>query len=232
MDKDRDGRERRDAQSVARALWAGSGVLAVVLFACGLLFGDLLGSSNFPPLNATYARVRSYFLGNPNEVRALSFFHLLAAMALLCFTSYLYGWLRRGSERSSGLALAGGATAAVFLLLSALAYRTLAEPSVARDPGLAHALVVFSYLAGGPAFAVPFALPIAVMARSALRGGTPLPRWTGWLGTAAAAVSVLSAAVMLGPMDNSSALYGILLLAAVLGLIWTVLVSGWLARTA
>lgn len=49
-------------------LWAASGVLTVVLFACGLLFGDVLGTNDFPPLDATASRVRSYFLENASEV--------------------------------------------------------------------------------------------------------------------------------------------------------------------
>ena len=69
----------------AERLWAASGAMAVVLFACGLLFGDLLGSSNYPPLNATLQRLRDYFLHNAPEVRALSFFHALSALALLSF---------------------------------------------------------------------------------------------------------------------------------------------------
>ena len=53
-----------------------------MLFACGLLFGDILGTSNFPALDATASEVRAYFLENASEVRALSFFHVLSAIAL------------------------------------------------------------------------------------------------------------------------------------------------------
>ena len=116
-------------------------------------------------------------------------------------------------------ALAGGMTAAGFLLLSALAYRTLAEPAVRSDPALLHALVVMSYLAGGPAIAIPLALSIAAGATLALRG-VLLPRWVGWLGCAAAALCFTSAATFLGPMNNSSATYAILLLAAITGFLW------------
>ena len=221
--------------SKLRRTWAASGALALVLFFCGLLFADLLGSSNYPPLNASYARVRSYFLGDASQVRALAFFHVLAALALMSFAAYLYGWLEReadpGSARLAPLALVGGATAAAFLLLSALVYRALAEPSVLNDPSLTHALVVLSYLAGGPAIAVPLALPIGAGAAAAFRGGG-LQRWTGWLGVVAAAVSLGSAATLLGPMNNSSALYGLLLLAAILGFAWIFLTSVLLAMRA
>ena len=74
---------RAEAMSArVEAVWAASGAFAVGLFACGLLFGDLLGTTNFPALNATPSELREYFLRNVSEVRALSFFHLLAAAAL------------------------------------------------------------------------------------------------------------------------------------------------------
>src|SRR6516165_2118753 len=96
-------------------LWAASGVLTVVLFACGLLFGDILGTSNFPALDASASDVRAYFLQNASEVRALSFFHVLSAIALVTFAAYIYAYLRRASTAPPGLAalaLAGGAVAA------------------------------------------------------------------------------------------------------------------------
>jgi hypothetical protein len=212
--------------------WAASGAATVVLFACGLLFGDLLGSSNYPPLNASAGRLRAYFLGNGSEVRALSFFHVLAALALLCFAAYLHQLLRSAAEpraqRLDALALAGGVAAAMSLLASALVYRTLAEPSVARDPALAHALVVISYLTGGPAIAVALALPIGIVS-AATRGTLLLPGWTVVLGLAATVVSLLSAVSLLGPMNNSSLTYAVLLIAAVLAFAWTFSVSVVLA---
>jgi len=162
-------------------VWASTGALAVVLFGCGLLFGDLLGSSNYPQLNAPHGEVQAYFLQNGSEVRALAFFHVLSALALLCFAAYLRAWLKQADEpagRLAAVAPASGATSAAFLLLSALIYRTLAEPAVARDPALTHALVVLSYLAGGPGIAVPLALLILAGSVTALRRA-PLPAWTG-----------------------------------------------------
>jgi hypothetical protein len=221
---------RREVAVVAhvRRLWAASGALSVVLFGCGLVFGDLLGSSNFPPLNASHARLSTYFLQNAGDVRALALFHVLSALAMLCFAAYLYWWLgsvERSAHRLPGIALAGGASAATFLLLSALLYRTLAEPAVVSDPALAHALLVLSYLAGGAAVAVPLALPIGAVAVAALRSPTGLPRWSGWLGLAATAASLASALTLLGPMNNSSALYALLLLAAILTFAWLLATS-------
>jgi hypothetical protein len=202
-----------------RRAWAWTGALTVLLFAAGLLFGDLLGTDNFPPLDATGAELREYFTENDIEVRALSFFHTLSAVALLAFSAYIATLL------DSRLALAGGVTAAAFLLLSAVCYRVLAEPETANDAALAHAMLVASYLAGGPAISVPLALLIAATIR---RAG--LPRGVDLLGVVTAAVCLLAALGMLGPANNTSAIYGILLLAAVLGFAWLVLASLFLAR--
>src|SRR5580698_6234611 len=82
------------SDSRVNAAWAATGALAVVLFGCGLLFADLLGTTHYPALNASSLQLRQYFTRNVSEVRALSFFHLLAAVALAAFASYLYSTLR------------------------------------------------------------------------------------------------------------------------------------------
>jgi hypothetical protein len=198
------------------AAWAVSGALTVALFASGLLFGDLIATTNFPALNATPPQLREYFLRNVSEVRALSFFHLLAATALAAFASYLYATLRAAGARVAALALAGGVMGAAFLALSALCYRALAERSVASDPALAHALVA---LAAG-AFA------------AAIRGDRTFPGWLWWLSIVAVVLGAASAIAMLGPTDNSSFVYGVLLLAAVVLFAWLVASSLVLVRRA
>jgi hypothetical protein len=205
-----------------------SGAATVVLFAVGLVFGDLVGTANYPALNASAPRLRRYFLENHSEVRALSFFHVLAAIALLAFSAFLCDRLRSRTSGLGTLALLGGLCAAVFLLLSALCYRALTEPNVARDPSLAHALVVLSYLAGGPGISVPLVLPAGAVA-AASRRNRLLPPWIGWLSLVAAIFGAASASTMLGPANNSSASYGVLLLAALLMFAWLSVTSAALA---
>jgi hypothetical protein len=211
-------------------VWAASGAISVALFACGLVFGDLLAADNYPALDASAAELRRYFLDNTAEARALGFFHVLSGLALLCFAAYLGAVISRLDRGLGALAAVGGAVAAAFLLASALLYRTLTEPAVARDPALTHALLVLSYLVGGPAISVPLALPIGAGAALALRRAL-LPRWSGWLGAAAAVVSIASAITLLGPANNTSVVYGVLLLAALLGFVWIVAASLALACT-
>lgn len=201
------------------AAWAATGALTVVLFGCGLLFGDLLGTTNYPALNASSVQLRQYFTRNASEVRALSLFHLLAAAALAAFASYLFPTLRPAGMRLAALALAGGIIGAAFLALSALCYRVLAERSVAGDPALAHGLLVLSYLAGGPAIGVPLALTAGAFA-AAIRRERTLPGWLWWLSTVAAVLGVATVTTLLGPTNNSSAAYGLLLLGAVALFAW------------
>lgn len=113
-------------------LWAASGVLTVVLFACGRLFGDVLGTTNFPPLDAS---------------------------------------------------------------------------------------------------ALPLVLMVGVVAAETLRERI-LARWTGWLGVVAALCGAACASTLLGPTNNHSAEYGILLLGASLMFAWLVVTSiAFVART-
>jgi hypothetical protein len=205
--------------SRVEAAWAATGAFAVVLFGCGLLFGDLLGTTHYPALNASSLQLRQYFTRDVSEVRALSFFHLLAAVALAAFASYLYSTLRAAGMRSAALALTGGIIGATFLALSALIYRVLAERSVAGDPALTHGLLVLSYLAGGPAIGVPLALTAGEFA-AVIRRERRLPTWLWWLSTAAAVLGVATVTTLLGPTNNSSAAYGVLLLGAVALFAW------------
>lgn len=108
---------------------------------------------------------------------------------LLCLPAHD---LRRNERERSGLpslAFAGGVAAAAFLLLSAVSCRVLSEPVVAQDAALAHAMLVASSLAGGPAISpgVPHR-----RRRPDPLNGSPLPRWIGRLGNAAVAMSVAS----------------------------------------
>ncbi|MFZ0216652.1 MAG: hypothetical protein WAM30_12025, partial [Candidatus Dormiibacterota bacterium] len=120
--------------------------------------------------------------------------------------------------RAIGVAV-GGALAAAFLLLSAVCYRVLAEPSIVAGHAVGNVLLVLSYLFRGPALAGPLALLEFSAGSLALRA-VLLPRWLGWLGIVAGASSLLSTLYLLVPFDNRSVLYAILLLAAVLGFLW------------
>jgi hypothetical protein len=193
---------------------------------CGLFFADVI-APGYPALDDPSTEVGRYFVENDQEVRALAFFHVLAAVALVFFAAYVRTFMRGVEPTAEGLptlAFASGVIAATFLLLSALFFRTLAEPAVAGDDAAQHAVLVLSYLAGGPAITVPLAVLIGACSLMALRRGA-LPGWIGWFGAAGAAACLVSAAMLLGPAKNTAPLFSVLLLAAGLGFLWIVVAS-------
>jgi hypothetical protein len=209
--------------------WAGSGVATVALFVLGLVFADLLASPGFPAYDASLHRINAFFSDDRAEAIGISVCHAFSAVALLVFVAHVHELLRRretAETRLATLALAGGIAASVFLLLSALLYWTLTRVEVAREPGVAQAVLVLSYLAGGQGLALSFAAFIGATSVVILRTRA-LPRWIGRLGAVTAAVCLLSVAWLV--WDPA---FGLLLLAAALGFLWLFATSIALMRTA
>jgi drug/metabolite transporter (DMT)-like permease len=72
---------------------------------------------------------------------------------------------------------------------------------------------------------------VGVVAAAALREQI-LARWTGWLGVLAAVCGAACASTFLGPTNNHSVTYAVLLLAAVLMFAWLLVTSiALVART-
>jgi len=72
---------------------------------------------------------------------------------------------------------------------------------------------------------------VSVAAAAALRGQL-LARWTGWLGVLTAVCGVACTSILLGPTNNYSARYGVLLLGAVLMFAWLIVTGiALIART-
>jgi hypothetical protein len=188
-----------------------AGALFAACFAAGIVFADLIASRAFydlwPEGLASFARIEAYILANRAQLRALSFFHGLVALALLVFGAAL-GTLSRGHDVPSHrllvrTALAGSIVAATMLLLSATAFWTITEPALADDASLARALLLLAYVAGGPALVAPLAVTIA--AASLLgRAEQMLPPWIAVAGLATAAIALLSLATLLGSAQARS----------------------------
>jgi hypothetical protein len=180
---------------------AGTGLAFVALFGAGLISADLLASPAFYEVDASGGRIDAFFVDNRPEAVALCVCHALAAIALLAFGGHVGGVLRRYSGHADGLAavaLAGATVAAAFLLLSALLFWTLTRPQVAQgDPGTAEALLVLSYLAGGPGVALPLAPFLAATSLAGLRARL-LPRSLSRAGLAASVLCLASVAGFAG----------------------------------
>lgn len=200
-----------------RTLSAASGIACVGLFAAGLVFADLVASPGFPAFDASASRINEFFGDNRAEALALSICHCFAARALLLFAAHLRSVLLehgRGHDEAAALAFAGGVIAASFLLLSALLYWTLTRSEVTTAAGTAEAILLVSYMAGGPAILLPAVPLLAATSRVGAREGW-LPGWLVWLGLAGALISLISPLGLL--WDDA---FAVLLLAAFLLFLW------------
>jgi hypothetical protein len=199
------------APTPAERLASAAGALFTASFAVGLVFADLIASPAFyevwPEGLDAFTQVEAYVAANRGELRALSFFHALAAIALLAFAAALPSLARDRQPVAHGLlahaALAGSVVAATMLLLSAAAFWTLTEPTLAGDPSLARTLLLLAYLTGGPVFVAPFALTIAAASLLGSREQT-LPPWITRPGLATAAITILPLATLLGSARSRS----------------------------
>jgi hypothetical protein len=203
-----------------RRAGAWSGAAAVALFALGLLFADVIASPSYPAIDASGVAARSWFADNAADARWLGFWHGLAALALIVFVSRLHGHTRgprRPIVRTTGLA--GGFIAASFLLLSAFLYVLGADPIV-KNPSVFRAVLLLSWLCGGPGVLVPLGVMIA-----STTGDRDLPRWLRRAGLFAAVLGVASLSVVLVAPSDTSVLFGVLLAAAITGLAWMLTAS-------
>jgi hypothetical protein len=200
-----------DGPASAERLALAGGALFAACFAAGLVLADVVASPPFyevwPEGLDSFAQVEAYIAANRSELRALSFFHALAAIALLAFAAALASLAHDRQPVARGplarAALAGGVVAATMLLLSASAFWTLTEPTLAGDASLARALLLLAYLTGGPVFVAPLALTIAAASLLGSRNQT-LPAWITRPGLATAAIALLPLATLLGSARSRS----------------------------
>jgi hypothetical protein len=207
-----------------RRAGAWSGAAAVGLFVLGLLFADVFASPAYPAIDAGGVVARGWFADNAGDARALAFCHGLAAVALIVFAARIHGHTRgprRPIVRTAGLA--GGFTAAAFLLLSALLYVVGADPDL-HNPSVFRVVLLLSWLCGGPGVVVPLGVMIG-----AAYPARDLPRWLRRAGAFAALLGVASLSVVLVAPTDSSVLFGVFLAAAILGLAWVLAASAVLS---
>jgi hypothetical protein len=195
------GREPAPAERLATA----GGALFALCFAAGIVSADLIATPAFyevwPEGLDSFAQVQAYVAANRGELRALSFFHALAAIALLAFGAALASLSRDRQPVDRRLlapaALAGSVVAATMLLLSASAFWTVTETTLAGEASLARTLLLLAYLTGGPVFVAPLTLTIAAASLLGRREQT-LPAWITRPGLATAAIALLPLTTLLG----------------------------------
>jgi hypothetical protein len=168
-------------------------VYTAVFLASLVLTGLLTAGEHFPSPFAPSASSFDFFSRHPLAVRWSAFLQLGAAVPLGLFTATVASRLHFLGVRAAGatIALFGGIAAAVFLALSAVVQWTLSWPDVLAAAGVARALQLMAFAAGGPAHVMALGI---LLAGVSVTGGLHrlLPRWMMVAGLVLAAVAELS----------------------------------------
>jgi len=134
-----------------------------------------------------------WFTGHPAAALLAAFLLFCSAVPLGIFAATASSRLQFLGMKVAGIqiALFGGIAASIALGTSGFAAWTLAQPGIPGSGGVAHALHLFAFAAGGPGFVVPFGLLVAgISVVAGLQGFAP--RWVMVAGLAVASISELS----------------------------------------
>ncbi|MBL7493036.1 DUF4386 domain-containing protein [Frankia sp. AgB1.9] len=206
---------------------SGPPLLAPVLAFTGLTIAYVVANRSTPHPDASGLEVLHYAGLHGTTIKVGAFLLFASAVPLAVTAAVLYRRLRALGITAPGSAitLVGGVLASCTLTLSALFGWAGGRLPATADPALARALADLGFLAGGPGYAVMFALLIAGVSVTGLLAGL-LPRAATWIGLLLAAVGMVSSLTLLGSG------FGYLLPAVRFGgLIWLVAAAALLPRT-
>lgn len=180
------------------------GVVAIVfmiLFLAGLVPVTLLVSdTHFPAPFQPPDEIVGYFREHSTRVALCAFLQFGAAIPLGIYTATMTSRLRFLGIRVAGvdIALFGGFTASMLMLVSALTQWTMSRPGLAADGLLVQALYHFMFATGGPGYSVALGLLCAGISVPMLIMRL-VPRWISILGLVLAGIGELSALSLVVP---------------------------------
>jgi hypothetical protein len=176
-------------------------IVFVVLFCTGLYFvTSFNGLPYFPPPSAPSADIEHYFLVRGPQALMCAFFQFGSAIAAGIFTAAATSRLQFLGVRAAGIDIArfGGWMTAIMIAISASLQWAMAQPAVARDPGVIEGLYFSAFATGGVGFSVPFGLLMAGILVPCYFTRL-LPRWFVIVGFAIALCGELSWLEMMYP---------------------------------
>ena len=166
----------------------------ILLFAAGLASAAVLrhGATFVSPFSQAET-LRSYFAQSPTAVSVSSFFLFGSAVPLGIFAVTAVSRLLYLGVRAAGtnIALLGGLTATIALLLSGIVGWLLSVPEVLASAPVLKAVDYLNFLLGGAAYAVGFGLLAAGVSVTSYFSKL-LPRWIAVLGMLVALAGELS----------------------------------------
>jgi hypothetical protein len=168
--------------------------LHILVFVAGLVAAAMLrhGALYVTPF-ASAEDLRSFFAKNPTAVRVSNFFLFGSAVPFGIFAVTIVSRLRYMGVRAAGtnIALLGGLTATLALLLSGVTAWVLSVPEVSASAQVVKAVDFLSFLLGGVVFAVGFGLLAAGVSVTSYFMRL-FPRWLVTLGMVIAITGELS----------------------------------------
>ncbi|MFJ4920988.1 DUF4386 domain-containing protein [Streptomyces sp. NPDC088725] len=211
----------------ARRPQSGPPLLAPVLAFAVLTVVSVVVNRSTPHPDASGLAVLHHARTHGTEIKAGAFLLFGSAVPLAVTAAVLYRRLRALGITAPGSAitLVGGVLAAAALTFSAMFAWAGGRLPADSGPALARVLADLSFLSGGPAYAVMFALLIAGISVSGLLTGL-LPRAVTWTGLVLAAAGMLSTLTLL-----ASGFSYLLPVARFGGVVWLVFVAALLPRT-
>jgi hypothetical protein len=169
-------------------------ILHILVFVAGLVAAAMLrhGALYVTPF-ASAEDLRSFFAKNPTAVRVSNFFLFGSAVPFGIFAVTIVSRLRYMGVRAAGtnIALLGGLTATLALLLSGVTAWVLSVPEVSASAQVVKAVDFLSFLLGGVVFAVGFGLLAAGVSVTSYFMRL-FPRWLVALGMVLAITGELS----------------------------------------
>ena len=180
------------------------GVLAVifmVLFIVGLSFVISFTSPvHFPHPSESSEVIASYFQLQSRDVLMCAFFQFGSAIPLGILTAAFVSLLRLAGANAPGtyIALFGGFTTAISLVVSSSVIWVMAYPGIAQDSSIIRMLYYIGFAVGGVGYSVPLGLLLAGIAVTS--GFLKLmPKWMIVAGIALAVIGELSWFSMIAP---------------------------------
>jgi hypothetical protein len=194
----------------------------ILVFVAGLVAAAALrhGASFVTPF-APAEQVRLFFAQSPTAVRVSNFFLFASALPFGIFAVTTVSRLRFLGVRAAGtnIALLGGLTATIALILSGITGWVLSVPEVSASAQLAKAIFFLCFLFGGAVYSVGFGLLAAGVSVTSYFVRL-IPRWMVVLGMLVAITGELSSLSLIAYPANF-----FIPITRYLGLIWMVFIA-------
>ncbi|MDI2130353.1 hypothetical protein [Yinghuangia seranimata] len=154
--------------------------------AVGLSVASFLMTMGTPDIDKSAQQIRSYYVVHENRQWGAIWLLMLAGVALVFFSAYLFSVLRARNGGSGWLphtVLVGGVATGVGYFVAAASSAALVDAANERR-FTSDSIVALNAVSNDAFFIAFFGMAVLMLAAglAVVRAATPLPRWMGWAG--------------------------------------------------